>query len=190
MWRRGYKNETENVSEKGMNRRNKKQIAGDAQPGAIGADGKESAGFEFAKDTTQDGGGQSEKFQQLEPKENTADADFDTDEFFKFIKEESERIAKQVNNKTKKEEILAHAVKLMEECGEFASEVLISLKNCRPEKIRDNSSELAKEFADVAIVLFILADSLGINAGAAIKTKMEIIKSRHIESGRKKGGVE
>ena len=103
---------------------------------------------------------------------------FNFDEFNEFIKWENSRCMTRDNFLNQKESILNGATKLMEENGELASEILIHLGQVRKEKIHDNSDELAKEFADVAIVLWMLAERCEVDMSKAIQGKMNIIKNR------------
>ncbi len=52
------------------------------------------------------------------------------------------------------------------------------MKICRKEKLRENNNELANEWADVMIVMFLLGERLGIDMENAIKNKIEIVKAR------------
>lgn len=102
----------------------------------------------------------------------------DFQEIFKFTKEQNEYLVRSEETVTQREKVLAQTTKLLEECGEFASEVMINLKICRKEKLRENSTELANEWADVMIVMFLLGERLGIDMEKALKNKIEIVKSR------------
>ncbi len=46
-------------------------------------------------------------------------------DIFEFVKKENEYLTKLDNLSSSKERILAQSTKLLEECGEFASEVMI-----------------------------------------------------------------
>ncbi|MDR1009225.1 MAG: hypothetical protein LBL52_03145 [Rickettsiales bacterium] len=97
-----------------------------------------------------------------------------------FIKFENARLDKLHSFVSFKENVFAIMTKLMEESGELANEVFIKLGHCRPDKLKPegNDDALAKELADNVIVLFLLADKLGIDIEWAIATKLEIIKKR------------
>jgi len=65
-------------------------------------------------------------------------------------------------------------LKLYEELGELTQSILIHRKKCRPEKyLPDDKSkiELAKELADVAGTVIVLANLLNIDLEAAIDNK-------------------
>jgi len=105
--------------------------------------------------------------------------DFDFDEFLSFIKWENAQVDKQRGHPVSYEEnVFATLTKLMEESGELASEIFIKLKRCRPDKVHENSDELAEELADNIIVLCMLADVLGVNVKKALTAKVEKIKNR------------
>jgi NTP pyrophosphatase (non-canonical NTP hydrolase) len=110
---------------------------------------------------------------------------FDFDEFLEFVDTELKKLAirdgipEDGNGRAlKNERIFACMTKVTEELGEFASEIFISLGKTRKEKLRENSAELAKEFADVVITLVATAREIGIDIKSALQTKMEIIKNR------------
>lgn len=100
------------------------------------------------------------------------------EELIEFIKLQNEFFMKKDNFSSHRECVLAHTTKLMEESGEFANEILTSLGLVRKEKMRENSKELAKECADVLIVVFLLAEKLNIDIQDTLKEKIEIIKER------------
>jgi NTP pyrophosphatase (non-canonical NTP hydrolase) len=104
---------------------------------------------------------------------------FDLEKYLDFIKAENAHIAKRDNYDTFKESVLYWVAKLGEESGEFTNEILIKLQFCRKEKIRDNSKELASEFADCVNILFLLADKLGIDAGGALMERAAAIAERN-----------
>lgn len=65
-------------------------------------------------------------------------------------------------------------LKLYEELGELTQSILIDRKKCRPEKyLSDEESkiQMAKELADVAGTVIVLADLLGIDLEEAIDNK-------------------
>lgn len=112
--------------------------------------------------------------------------EFNFDELIEFTKLENRRIARReglvLSDKAAVTEGLA---KLMEECGEFATEALIKLGLCRAEKQRENSAELADECADCIIVLLMLAERLNIDIKSALKNKSDKINKRYAEYGTK-----
>lgn len=60
-------------------------------------------------------------------------------------------------------------VKLMEECGELAHEIVRS---------RYNSLEVKDAIGDIGVVLIILADLLGLDFGACLQEAYDVIKDR------------
>ena len=107
---------------------------------------------------------------------------FDLEKYLDFIRAENAHIAARDNYGTRGESVLYWVAKLGEEGGEFINEILINLQFCRKEKMRDNRKELAAEFADCVNVLFLLADKLNIDAGAALMERAAAITERNGES--------
>lgn len=108
-------------------------------------------------------------------------AEFNFDDFLKFIKDENNQLNTRLGHKVPYEEnVFATLSKLMEESGELASEIFINLKRVRKEKIYENSKELAAELADTIIVLGLLADTLGVDIKQALSDKIEKIKKRNL----------
>lgn len=102
------------------------------------------------------------------------------EELLKFIDLEDSRIRKHYGNPPKKERVLARAVKLMEESGELANEILKSLAMQRDSKLtQKSSSELSEEFADVIITTLLLAKSSDVDVNKALLSKVEKIKKRN-----------
>lgn len=60
-------------------------------------------------------------------------------------------------------------VKLLEECGEFASEIARS---------HYDTPEVKDAIGDIGVVLIILADMLGLDFGDCLKEAYEVIKDR------------
>ena len=78
---------------------------------------------------------------------------------------------------------LAQMVKLTEEVGEVANEVLASQGTQRPEKLAKHSADnLPEELADVLIVTLLLADLYGLDVPRLLEEKMAKIKKRHATS--------
>lgn len=94
-----------------------------------------------------------------------------------FIDEEHERLIalyKDADNR-----LLSRTVKVTEEVGELANEILTSLKDQRSSKLKgDNRKELEDEFADVLITTFLLAKEANVDIGKALKNKIQKIKKR------------
>jgi len=78
-----------------------------------------------------------------------------------------------------REHKFARMVKLSEEVGELASEVLAAEGDQRKSKLEDKKPEdLEDEFADVLITLFLLAKSYDIDMLAATERKVEKIRAK------------
>lgn len=78
-----------------------------------------------------------------------------------------------------REHKFARMVKLSEEMGELASEVLAAEGDQRKEKLANKTREdLESEFADVLITLHLLAKSYGIDMDAAAAQKIERIRAK------------
>lgn len=102
------------------------------------------------------------------------------EELIKFIDKEDERINNHYDNSPEREMILARTVKLMEESGELANEILRTLSMQRNSKLKDQGSqELAEEFADVLITTLLLAKSSGIDIRKSLKEKIKKINKRN-----------
>jgi NTP pyrophosphatase (non-canonical NTP hydrolase) len=99
------------------------------------------------------------------------------DELIQFINEEDKRLCKHYGNPRKEKRVLSRAVKLMEENGELANEILASLSDQRKSKLK-KSSNFSEEFADVIITTLLLAKSCDIDVKQAIIKKIEKIKRR------------
>lgn len=101
-------------------------------------------------------------------------------EFLNFIDSENQRIIEYFGkSKSDRERVFGRTVKLMEEVGEFAGEVLANGGAQRKEKLdKMDSKNLEYEFADVIITAFLIAKSLKIDPQKAIKEKIEKIKKR------------
>ena len=94
------------------------------------------------------------------------------------IKDEGETMVSQSGiNESEKEKILLRVVKLNEEVGELCEEILNKFGNQRLDKHFDEKN-LREEFADVVIVLMLLADKLGINVERALEDKVNKIYQR------------
>jgi len=101
-------------------------------------------------------------------------------ELKKFIKKESKRLKNKFSLEDKGKRILAKMVKLTEEVGELADEVLGCCSMQRKEKLDKHSKEeLLDEFADVIVCTFLLAESMGIDIEEGLKIKMKKINNRY-----------
>lgn len=83
-----------------------------------------------------------------------------------------------VGGTTKREEIYARTVKLGEEFGELCDEMLASAGDQRRNKLQAEH-DLAGEFADVIIVTFLLAKSMGVDIPEALAVKIRTIEEKH-----------
>lgn len=99
-------------------------------------------------------------------------------ELIQFIDEEDKHLRTYYGNPSKEKRILSRAVKLMEENGELANEILKSLSDQRGSKLKKYSN-FSEEFADVIITTSLLAKSCGIDVEQALINKMRKIKKRH-----------
>lgn len=98
--------------------------------------------------------------------------------FSAFIDEWDEYLRTRMGHE-EREHRFARMVKLSEEVGELASEVLAAEGDQRKEKLVDKTREdLEAEFGDVFITLFLLAKAYDIDVFAAANTKMEKIRER------------
>ena len=103
-------------------------------------------------------------------------------EIEEFITEWDEYLRNR-NGHGEREHIFARMVKLSEEMGELASEVLASQGEQRKEKLKDtNREELEDEFADVFLSLLFLAKSFDVDIFAASQNKVGKIRKRHAAS--------
>ena len=111
----------------------------------------------------------------------------DFKELQKFIKLEDRRIKRYFNGLEDKDKmILARTVKLSEEVGELAAEVLAHHNWQRQEKLdRRANEDLGHEVADVIITTFLLADTLEIDIEKSLREKMKKINLRYRYKGKK-----
>jgi len=100
-------------------------------------------------------------------------------QLLQFINSEDKRLKKYYPDESPKERILSRTVKLAEEYGELCDEILSSTGDQRKDKLaKVDKDNLSKEFADVVIVVLLLAKSLGIDIKRALKSKIEVINNR------------
>jgi NTP pyrophosphatase (non-canonical NTP hydrolase) len=79
----------------------------------------------------------------------------------------------------KKQRIFARTMKVVEELGELADEILTSMNLQRNSKIAAFSREnLEDEFADTMACLFLLANELDIDVETVMKRKIAFTKER------------
>jgi len=81
---------------------------------------------------------------------------------------------------TRPEAIFARMVKIQEELGEFADEVLANLNFQRRDKAsKYDHSSLSKEWADVLLAHLVLAVCLNLDIENIIKDRLNQIKNRY-----------
>lgn len=103
------------------------------------------------------------------------------EDFKKFIDEQHEFFRK-VKKQTKKDRIYARTIKLGEEYGELCDEVLEYMHDQRAAKSKHHRAEdLGSEFADVLVVLFMLAKAMDVDVMAALNRKIAKIRKRNKE---------
>ncbi len=101
-------------------------------------------------------------------------------ELLAFTEKISADISQKTPNATGSERVYARIVKLTEEIGELADEVLASRGDQRDEKLSDRDANgLGNEISDVLITTLVLAHSLGVNVPETISRKVEKIKTRY-----------
>lgn len=101
-------------------------------------------------------------------------------ELLVFIRLENQRL--QQTYKTGRDfekSVLGRTVKLSEEVGELASEVLASLSLQRKEKLQEHELKFGEEVADVLITTLLLAERMGVDVETALREKMEKINKRY-----------
>ncbi len=96
-----------------------------------------------------------------------------------YAKEQNRLLTKRYGLEEDRMRILAQTVKLSEEVGELANEVLASQGLQRHEKLAaTEKGNVAKEMADVVFVTMLLADTFGVDLEEALSEKIETIKIR------------
>jgi NTP pyrophosphatase (non-canonical NTP hydrolase) len=102
----------------------------------------------------------------------------DFEKLIEFIKFEHERLLKFYDFSDKKELKYPNMLKIMEEVGELAEQVLKSEKLQRKEKLAEDSGAIGHEFADVIITVLLLAENMDVDIRKALDEKIAKIKSR------------
>lgn len=101
------------------------------------------------------------------------------EEFQQFI-EAQHAFFKKVKKQTNKDRVFARTIKLGEEYGELCDEVLASVGDQRKTKLaKEKVGDLEGEFADVLIVLFMLAKAMNVDVMKALDVKVKKIKAKH-----------
>lgn len=99
--------------------------------------------------------------------------------FQQFIEAQHEFFRK-IKKQTRKDRIFARTIKLGEEYGELCDQVLASVGDQRQSKLaKVKASDLESEFADVLIVLFMLAKAMNVDLMRALDRKTKKIREKH-----------
>ena len=102
-------------------------------------------------------------------------------EFEDFI-DEQHAFFRKMKRQTKKDRIFARTIKLGEEYGELCDAVLALVGDQRKGKLaKGKLGDLEGEFADVLIVLFMLAKAMDVNVMQSVDYKVAKIKKRNNE---------
>jgi len=97
-----------------------------------------------------------------------------------FIKKEDKRLKKKYERGVlQRERILFRTVKLGEEYGELCESILAVNKIQRKEKPDKVNTDLAGELADVIITTLLLAKSMDIDVGEALRIKIGELDKRY-----------
>ena len=100
----------------------------------------------------------------------------------KFVDSSEQIISKKYGEGfTEREITMTRAIKLNEEIGELCSEILATLgqQRRRKEKSRHSKEALAGEFADVLIVVLMLAKRLDVDVNKSMADKINKLKKRY-----------
>jgi NTP pyrophosphatase (non-canonical NTP hydrolase) len=103
------------------------------------------------------------------------------EEFQQFINEQDELFRRiKDTNQNERERVFARTIKLGEEYGELCDEVLASVGDQRKGKlVKEKAGDLEGEFADVMIVLFLLAKAMNVDVMRALEYKTQKIREKH-----------
>lgn len=98
-----------------------------------------------------------------------------------FINEQWERLRKEfgTDNMTDREVVLAQTVKLSEETGELAEQILASQSLQRDKGKTFDKSAVADEIADVIITTLMIARHLDVDVNEALVNKIKKIETRY-----------
>lgn len=99
------------------------------------------------------------------------------EELLGFIKNEHDRLIKFYGFTDKKQMKYPNTIKLMEEAGELAQEILASESIQRREKL-SGKNEIGNEVADVIITALIIAENNDIDINSELKKAIEKRNSR------------
>lgn len=103
------------------------------------------------------------------------------EELQKFIDEQDELFRRiKDTNQSERERVFARTIKLGEEYGELCDEVLASVGDQRKGKLaQEKRGDLEGEFADVTIVLFLLAKAMNVDVMGTLDAKIAKIREKH-----------
>lgn len=99
-----------------------------------------------------------------------------------FIKKEGVVLANKYGKGYSEREIaMSRTIKLNEEVGELCSEILASFGGQRKRSNSDRHSKecLEGEFADVVIVVLLLAEAMSVDINKSLKEKINKLKKRY-----------
>jgi NTP pyrophosphatase (non-canonical NTP hydrolase) len=101
-------------------------------------------------------------------------------ELMEFIETEDKRLNEHYGKLLPPDKrVLARTVKMMEELGELCDDVLAQASLQRKKKLDAHDREkMEEEFADVIFTALLLAKTMGIDVGSAMKRKMKKVKKR------------
>ncbi|OHA17406.1 MAG: hypothetical protein A3H57_00955 [Candidatus Taylorbacteria bacterium RIFCSPLOWO2_02_FULL_43_11] len=102
-------------------------------------------------------------------------------EFKEFIDMQDGRLKTSIENYPDNEKaVFARMIKLTEEVGELADEVLAESSFQRQDKLaKREKGSLEAEFADVVITVFLLAKSLNLDIDKSLREKIAKINKRY-----------
>jgi len=96
-----------------------------------------------------------------------------------FMESEIKRLDELYKDKDKKELVMAHGFKVVEELGELFEQLLTYKGYQRKDKLdKLDEEEIKKEFVDVIFTVLLLAKRFDINIEEAIEIKMNEIKKK------------
>jgi NTP pyrophosphatase (non-canonical NTP hydrolase) len=97
-----------------------------------------------------------------------------------FIEAENERLREKYASSDDQKMVLVQTVKLSEETGELADQILARDSLQREEKLAvAEQTRVEDEIADVLITARLLAESVGVDVDAALDRKMAEIEARY-----------
>ncbi|MCR4326581.1 MAG: MazG-like family protein [Candidatus Roizmanbacteria bacterium] len=103
-------------------------------------------------------------------------------ELQRVLKERSKDLRIEFTSLTKREkDILAKTVKLSEEVGELANDILATMSLQRKSKLEAfDKQNLYEEFADVVIACFALGIAMRVDMDRALRQKLDKILTKYI----------